>query len=56
MKVIKQKFKGYDDLLKKTRKLFPGDEKLAQVSGSALLLKEEPCPLRLQMVFLSKSS
>jgi hypothetical protein len=30
--------------------------KLAQVSGFALLLKEEPCPLCLQMVFLSNLS
>ena len=38
--------------LKKTRKLFPA-WKACSVSGYALLLKEEPCPLRLQMVFLS---
>jgi hypothetical protein len=38
--------------LKKTCKLFPGERKLTQISGYALLLKEEPCPLRLQMIFL----
>jgi hypothetical protein len=49
--VIKVKLKDQDGLFKKTRKLFPGEKKLTQVSGFALLFEEEPCPLRLQMVF-----
>jgi hypothetical protein len=34
---IKVKLKGQDGLFKKTRKLFPGEKKLTQVSGFALL-------------------
>jgi hypothetical protein len=49
--VIKVKLKNQDGLFKKTRKLFPGEKKFTQVSGFALLFEEEPCPLRLQMVF-----
>ena len=36
---------------KKTLKAFPGEESLLKVFRLALLLKEEPCPLCLQMVF-----
>jgi len=38
-------------VISKTLKAFTQREKACSVSGFALLLEEEPCPLCLQMVF-----
>jgi len=40
-----------DGLFQKHAKLCPSLAKAFSVSGFALLLKEEPCPLSLQKVF-----